>query len=402
MKICTKCNHENNDSSKFCVECGAKLENAPKFCPECGTKLNGVPKFCPECGFNLSKNSNNNIAAKELKQPENIKANNDNFSTDIGTYDAIVSWDDDCEMNMAEAIKFGNQERVKELVDAGEYVEDLSIFDLSFVHNVQMLKFLWSLGTVNCYDFESKQDLMSEIIEKYAFILDGFRTSPDPDAYKDDGDIFNSEEDIHNKYLGIIEFLLEKEFDVNQVLLSCSQTPLMAAIHSKGYANCCLTRLALYLVEKWHADVNLIPEADPESAYEWDKKKAKEIGIAELPDFSDYKKINIASPLILASSLFSSEPSECEEKLLICKLLLQHGADVNYKYFSIVNGIIISQTPLKNAIVFIDDYLIDYTCELVSLFLKNNAEVTEEVLDIVREKEDSEARNRLCKLLAVD
>ena len=401
MKICPNCKHENKDTSKFCEECGTKLIEAPKFCPECGTKLNGTPKFCPECGFNLSKNSGPSTATNEVKQPKNLTVNNDKFSTDFGTYDAIVPWDSDSEMDLAEAIKFGNQERVKELIDAGECVEDLSLFDLSFVHNVQMLKFLWSLGNVNCYDFESKQDLMSDIIDKYAFILDGFRISPDSDAYKDDGDIFNSEEDIHNKYLGIIEFLLENEFDVNQVL-SCNQTPLMAAIHSKGYASCCLTRLALYLIEKWHADVNLVPEADPESAYEWDKKKAKEIGITELPDFSDYKKINIASPLILASSLFSSEPSECEEKLQLCKILLQHGANVNYKYFDIVNGIIINQTPLENAIVFIDDYLIDYTCELVSLFLKNNAKVTEKVLDIVREKEDFEARSKLCKLLAVD
>lgn len=401
MKICQNCKHENNDTSKFCEECGTKLVEAPKFCPECGTKLNGTPKFCPECGFNLSKNSNNNISAKELKQPENIKANNDNFSTDIGTYDAIVSWDDDCEMNMAEAIKFGNQERVKELVDAGEYVEDLSIFDLSFVHNAQMLKFLWSLGNVNCYDFESKQDLMSDIIDKYAFILAGFRISPDPDAYKDDGDIFNSEEDIHNKYLGIIDFLLENEFDVNQIL-SCNQTPLMAAIKSKGYASCCLTRLATYLIEEWNADVNKVPETNPEAAYEYDSKWAKENGITELPDFEEYTKINSATPLILASETFSSDPSECEEKIFLCNLLLQHGADVNYNYFNIINGLVIKQTPLHNAIVFIDDYLIDYTCDLVSLFLKNNAEVTEEVLDIVREKEDSEARNKLCKLLAID
>ena len=401
MKICPNCNHENKDTSKFCEECGTKLIEAPKFCPECGTKLNGTPKFCPECGFNLSKNSGPGTATNEVKQPKNLTVNNDNFSTDFGTYDAKVPWNSDSEMDLATAVKFGNEERVKELIDAGECVEDLSLFDLSFVHNAQMLKFLWSLGNVNCYDFESKQDLMSDIIDKYAFILAGFRISPDPDAYKDDGDIFNSEEDIHNKYLGIIDFLLENEFDVNQIL-SCNQTPLMAAIRSKGYASCCLTRLATYLIEEWNADVNKVPETNPEAAYEYDSKWAKENGITELPDFEEYTKINSATPLILASETFSSDPSECEEKIFLCNLLLQHGADVNYNYFNIINGLVIKQTPLHNAIVFIDDYLIDYTCDLVSLFLKNNAEVTEEVLDIVREKEDSEARNKLCKLLAVD
>ena len=155
MKICTKCNHENNDTSKFCEECGAKLVEAPKFCPECGTKLNGTPKFCPECGFKLlvdSEAANKNVTAG-TSESSILEDNSENIeiTTEFGNYDTIVPYNDDRNyMSIWTAIEFGDIDKAKELIDSGEE-DDYSIY-ISNVHNVKMLEFLWDYGKFNLYD----------------------------------------------------------------------------------------------------------------------------------------------------------------------------------------------------------------------------------------------------------
>ena len=241
MKICPKCNHENKDTSKFCEECGSKLIEAPKFCPECGTKLNGSPKFCPECGTKIGNISEVTPAMDENETDVII-------TSDFGSYDTIVPYDGDRNyMGMWTAIEFGDIEKAKELIDSGEE-DDYSIF-VSDVHNVKMLEFLWDYGNFNLYD--ENDDLLSRVIYKYSSDLNDYRKNHDYD-FSSHGDVYTSEDDIHNKYLGIIKFLLEKHFDVSETL-SMNKTPLMKAIYHG------LVKLAYYLIEEWNADVNYVP-----------------------------------------------------------------------------------------------------------------------------------------------
>lgn len=54
--ICSSCNAEIADSSKFCPECGAKL-NSATVCSNCGFQNGSVFKFCPECGIKQEEKS---------------------------------------------------------------------------------------------------------------------------------------------------------------------------------------------------------------------------------------------------------------------------------------------------------------------------------------------------------
>ena len=240
MKICPKCNHENKDTSKFCEECGSKLIEAPKFCPECGTKLNGSPKFCPECGTKIGNISEVTPAIDENETDVII-------TSDFGSYDILVPYDGYRDyMTLLDAIEFGDIDKAKELIDSGEE-DDYSTY-ICYVHNVKMLEFLWDYGNFTLYD--ENDDLLSRVIYKYHSDLDNYRSNPEYDfsAY---GDLYYSEDDIHNKYLGIIKFLLEKHFDVSETL-SMNETPLMKAI-SFG-----LLKLAYYLIEEWNAKLRYL------------------------------------------------------------------------------------------------------------------------------------------------
>lgn len=115
-----------------------------------------------------------------------------------------------------------------------------------------MLEFLWDYGNFSLYD--KNVDLLSRVIYKYSGDLNNYRSNPEYD-FSSSGDTYFSEEDIHNKYLGIIKFLLERYFDVSETL-STDETPLMKAIE---YG---LINLAYYLIEEWNADVNYVPTID--------------------------------------------------------------------------------------------------------------------------------------------
>lgn len=368
MKICPKCNHENKDTSKFCEECGSKLIESPKFCPECGTKLNGSPKFCPECGTKIGNISEVTPAMDENETDVII-------TSDFGSYDILVPYDGDRDsMPLWDAIEFGDIEKAKELIDSGEE-DDYSIF-VSDVHNVKMLEFLWNYGNFNLYD--ENDDLLSRVIYKYSSDLNDYRKNPEYD-FSSHGDVYTSEDDIHNKYLGIIKFLLEKHFDVNETL-SMNKTPLMKAI-SEG-----LVKLAYYLIEEWNADVNYVPIIDNEQ--------------------------NLDTPLILSCHLDPENDLLSKEKCFLCKHLIKKGANVNYQSITHCLDKLIYSTPLDSVLGTISFFeistgydeeiktrQIDESLYILDLLAKNNAKPSEENIESVRRIESPDLKEKVRILL---
>lgn len=368
MKICPKCNHENKDASKFCEECGTKLVEAPKFCPECGTKLNGSPKFCPECGTKIGNISEVTPAMDENETDVII-------TSDFGSYDTIVPYDGDRNyMGMWTAIEFGDIEKAKELIDSGEE-DDYSIF-VSDVHNVKMLEFLWDYGNFNLYD--ENDDLLSRVIYKYSSDLNDYRKNPEYD-FSSHGDVYTSEDDIHNKYLGIIKFLLEKHFNVSETL-SMNKTPLMKAIYHG------LVKLAYYLIEEWNADVNYVPIIDNEQ--------------------------NLDTPLILSCHLDPENDLLSKEKCFLCKHLIKKGANVNYQSITHCLDKLIYSTPLDSVLGTISFFeistgydeeiktrQIDESLYILDLLAKNNAKPSEENIESVRRIESPDLKEKVRILL---
>lgn len=369
MKICPKCNHENKDASKFCEECGTKLVDAPKFCPECGSKLNGSPKFCQECGTKIGNISEVTPAMDENETDVII-------TSDFGSYDTIVPYDGDRNyMYMWSAIEFGDIEKAKELIDSGEE-DDYSTY-ICDVHNVKMLEFLWDYGNFNLYD--ENDDLLSRVIYKYSSDLNDYRKNPEYD-FSSHGDVYTSEDDIHNKYLGIIKFLLEKHFDVSETL-SMDETPLMKAIKLG------LIKLAYYLIEEWNADVNYVPIIDNE------------------------QKLN--SPLILACHLDPENDLLSKEKCFLCKYLIKKGANVNYQ--SIMLNCLDEleySTPLDSVLGTISFFevstgydediktrQIDESLYILDLLAKNNAKPSEKNIESVRRIENHDLKEKVRILL---
>lgn len=370
MKICSRCNHENKDTSKFCEECGSKLIEAPKFCPECGSKLTGTPKFCPECGTKIGNISEVTPAMDENETDVII-------TSDFGSYDTIIPYDGDRNyMDMWTAIEFGDIEKAKELIDSGEE-DDYSIF-VCDVHNVKMLEFLWDYGNFNLYD-EYGDSLLSKVICKYSSDLNDYRKNPEYD-FSSHGDVYTSEDDIHNKYLGIIKFLLEKHFDVSETL-SMNKTPLMKAI-SEG-----LVKLAYYLIEEWNADVNYVPIIDNEQ--------------------------NLDTPLILSCHLDPENDLLSKEKCFLCKYLIKKGANVNYQ--SIMLNCLDEleySTPLDSVLGTISFFevstgydeeiktrQIDESLYILDLLAKNNAKPSEENIESVRRIENHDLKEKVRILL---
>ena len=369
MKICLKCNHENKDTSKFCEECGSKLIEAPKFCPECGSKLTGTPKFCPECGTKIGNISEVTPAMDENETDVII-------TSDFESYDTIIPYDGDRNyMSMWNAIEFGDIEKAKELIDSGEE-DDYSIY-ICDVHNVKMLEFLWDYGNFNLYD--ENDDLLSRVIYKYSSDLDKYRKNPEYD-FSSHGDVYTSEDDIHNKYLGIIKFLLEKHFDVSETL-SMNKTPLMKAI-SEG-----LVKLAYYLIEEWNADVNYVPIIDNEQ--------------------------NLDTPLILSCHLDPENDLLSKEKCFLCKYLIKKGANVNYQ--SIMLNCLDEleySTPLDSVLGTISFFevstgydeeiktrQIDESLYILDLLAKNNAKPSEKNIESVRRIENHDLKEKVRILL---
>lgn len=315
MKICSNCGHKNNDSCNFCAQCGTKILATPRFCAQCGTKLENDSKFCPQCGHKVINMENEQNYAG--KTPTNTRKDSEDVSSlyKFGNYDAVLPWQNDCDIELDDAIKYGYIDKVKNFIESGYAVEDISFIALQFVHNGEMLKFLFEHGKVKCHDLEYNNDLLTEIIEKYNLDLNNYGDTNDSNYFKEFGDIFNSEQDIHNKYLGIIKVLLENEFNVNSIL-SNHKTPLTTALSTSTFYPKSLTKLALYLIEECGADVNFVPQVNAKEKYTKDLEWYKKYG-GEPPRFSidDYMKTNNETALMLACSLKPDTPDAYKEKI---------------------------------------------------------------------------------------
>ena len=191
----------------------------------------------------------------KLYQESNTE-NNDNFeniviSTDFKTYNGHVKWPNDYEMSLGDALRYGNYNKAKDLITSGKDTE-YYIDNLLDIHDEKMLELLWENGILNCHSEET--EVFSSILYRYSNVLSCFREEPGHD-FSDTGDFFKTEDDIHNKFLCIIRFLLEKEYNVNENIGSNkTETPLLIAI-DRG-----LAKLVFYLVEDWNADVNFAPK----------------------------------------------------------------------------------------------------------------------------------------------
>lgn len=297
------------------------------------------------------------------------------ITSDFGSYDTIVPYDGDRDsMPLWDAIAFGDIEKAKELIDSGEE-GDYSIF-VCDVHNVEMLEFLWNYGNFNLY--HENDDLLSRVIYKYHCDLDNYRSNPEYD-FSTYGDLYYSEDDIHNKYLGIIKFLLEKHFDVSETL-SMNKTPLMKAI-SEG-----LVKLAYYLIEEWNADVNYVPIIDNEQ--------------------------KLDTPLILSCHLDPENDLLSKEKCFLCKYLIKKGANVNYQSITHCFDKLIYMTPLDSVLGTISFFAvstgydediktrqIDESLYILDLLAKNNAKPSEESIESVRRIENHDLKEKVRILL---
>lgn len=276
---------------------------------------------------------------------------------------------------MWNAIEFGDIEKAKELIDSGEE-DDYSTY-ICNVHNVKMLEFLWDYGNFNLY-YEN-DDLLSRVIYKYSSDLNNYRSNLEYD-FSSSGDAYSSEEDIHNKYLGIIKFLLEKHFDVSETL-SMDETPLMKAIEHG------LIKLAYYLIEEWNADVNYVPTIDNE------------------------QKLN--SPLILACDIHPENDILFKEKRFLCKYLIKKDANVNYQsimrdcfdelqYSTALDSVLSSISFWECSTAYEDDIKtknIDESLYILELLAKNNVEPSEESINTIRDFEGHDLKEKVRILL---
>ena len=237
---------------------------------------------------------------------------------------------------------------------------------------------LFRSGNFNLYD--ENDDLLSRVIYKYSSDLNDYRKNHDYD-FSSHGDVYTSEDDIHNKYLGIIKFLLEKHFDVSETL-SMNKTPLMKAIYHG------LVKLAYYLIEEWNADVNYVPIINNEQ--------------------------KLDSPLILACYIQPENDLLFKEKRFLCKYLIKKGANVNYQSIIMLDCIDELQysTPLDSVLSSISFWdcstafenniktkNIDESLYILDLLAKNNAKPSEENIESVRRIENHDLKEKVRILL---
>lgn len=400
MKICQNCGHENSDSGKFCEECGTKLVEAPKFCPECGTKLEGMPKFCPECGFNVvdnnALNKNAEKTSKTVRQTENVI--ND---TKFGKYDYIN--EELKPYDLDEAIRYGYTDVAKKML-GNEGISEIMFYSIANAHNEEIINLLAFYGC----DFNIKDDdgdsVLLKVINNYSIMLNDYRKHYDetgestytPGVFSS-GDEFETEDDVHNKYLGIIDALIKNGANpecVDEQLFS--ETALIKA------CRCSLVKLVSYLVVDCKVDVNFVPKPDAEAKYEFYKKHIEEYELDSTVSLTDCEEITGESALICA--IAPDYGSSKKDIYSIVKCLLENGADidfhsVNYNY---ITSELYTKTPLSTSLSHEESINID----LIKLLIQYGADYSEydtddEKLEELFAIENEDLRNRLFSIFKI-
>lgn len=374
MKICNSCGNENGDNAKFCVECGEKLQESPKFCPECGIELVNQPKFCPECGEKI----NSSIAKKQVTE-ETIK-----IMDGIGEYKGIIP-NANIE-TLGDAVKFGYLEDAEKFLKAGE---EFDAGLICYSHDKNIVNLLVKYGArVDMSD--STTTILDDVIRNYDYSLDRFFEND-----KFDYDIFHSEQDIHNKYIGIIAALIKNGADPSAYNSAgcCIWTPLQYACNNK------LTLLAKYLITICDVDVNLVPYPD----YEYEYKQKHECGC----DISkqDIYLIRNNSPLLFALSTgVSMRGNDNRIDYVTAKLLIENGADVTYSSCSAVTeDTFIKTTSIGNIISAISkDPFYEKNFEILELLLENGAELQDDDVTELYCIEDNYAKEKTANMLGID
>ena len=373
MKICNSCGNENGDNAKFCIECGEKLQENPKFCPECGIELVNQPKFCPECGEKI----NSSIAKKQVTE-ETIK-----IMDGIGEYKGIIP---NAEIDsLWDAVRYGYIEEAEKFLKKGEEFDDDLICSS---HDRNIVNLLVKYGArVDMAD--SSTTVLSRVISEYDSALDMFH-----DNYEFGCDIFHSEQDIHNKYIGIIDALIKKGSDPTSYNPRgcCIWTPLQDACAKK------LTFLAKYLITICNVDVNHVPE--PDYNYEYEHKVENGADISK----EDVYLIKNDSPLLFALNTGWQIRGVNRIDYATAKLLIENGADVTYSSYSVINSDFMHKTTSIGRIIYAisTDPFYEKNFEILELLIENGAELQDDDVTELYCIEDNYAKEKTANMLGID
>ena len=243
------------------------------------------------------------------------------YSITLGEYAANVHKDDGYSY-IIDAIEYGDIDAVKQFIKKGADIHTLGVVYLAKSHNGKMLQFLIEQGADIFQEEEGSGDsIMSYVVDYYGWDVRSYKEGDKP--YRG-GDRFSSEQDIHNKYLGIIKVLAGHGYDVDSPVLS-HFTPLQVAMGPEILEDIhAIPELAFYLVEECGANVNCAGIYDIEKEYKKYTDDADRCRYAPV-SIDEFKERRPSSPLEIASQMRPGEVS-----FEICKLLVRHGADLNY------------------------------------------------------------------------
>ena len=68
MKVCTNCQTQNEEGSKFCNSCGSTFND---ICSKCGESIEGMTKFCRHCGTPIGGQTRTPVGVQPVSAQHN-------------------------------------------------------------------------------------------------------------------------------------------------------------------------------------------------------------------------------------------------------------------------------------------------------------------------------------------